>query len=358
MDKFKVGDRVRIVRRNAVMPCGHNDAMNKYIGEFARIRSIDEYHGQKYVQVNGNPWAWDMGAIELADAAIMDNPCVEIKLPKPKKPRKKALSTILHGQMGASTGLVSYALRFNDRDDYVHTNDVCNARMHWPGEVGKGKCTEIVMDVCKNSGRRLRPQQQPAFHKYIHYILNDSPWSKCFLTKKVGTALRYGVKFNLDMTNSQVVGAAIALRSGWEFQEKLELFHELSKKHPLNTAFLVGFLLTYAGGKYLQSGFNCGHHCLNTEMKWKEVKRFFIEGYKDRNKPIRTTRESYKVFKEISPSYGEGKYELPNMGDEFKKVAGAVLDKAAYDWNYKVAYTPDGVAKLIEWINKELTNDN
>lgn len=69
---------------------------------------------------------------------------------------------------------------------------------------------------------------------YLNYILNESIFSDCFITKRVQDAVKYGVKCNTKHTLSYYVTGCVAIRVAWEYTLHLHLWYKLYKDgvHP------------------------------------------------------------------------------------------------------------------------------
>jgi hypothetical protein len=355
---YKIGDLVVIVDVEAHNRWGINQRMKGMLGD---IQRIVKYDARSHDIVLDQVFTWQPHHIRPATAAeILAYEKGLVKKIPIKAIKKKPLYTILKERMAGSSNVVSYALRFKRRDDSIHARDVCNARMKWPyGEkIAGDEMTEIVMDVAvaitnyftsdKVKGRPTSTQCKA----YIKYILNDSPWAGCFVTKRLSDAVQHGVKFNLDMDVSALVGAAIALREGWELKAKLILFTELTKKgYSGNAAYLTASFLQRHGTGFMQAGMNSGHSALHVSMEWVGLKKFFIEGYPATKKPIRTVKEEhYRVFDRVCEQVGV--LDKDSVASLFKKAAGGIQEGAG--WEMKVVYPTESHLALANWLTNEL----
>lgn len=273
--------------------------------------------------------------------------------PKKKKrvPRKPALSTVLKKATHGG-GVSSYALRFSHRGDKVHANDVCNARMKWPNWEGKAEgetLNEIVMDVNKTISKRFNAKERRQFLPYLNFILNDSPWAKCFITKSTSVAMRHGVKFNVDMGVSQLMGAAIALREGWEYGWKIPMFNKLLKKYPPIVAYMVASYFCPVKNGLSPDGFRSSHQVLSHAMSWEKLKKFLKNGYAKDGKPIRTVYENdYQVFNTIAPN----EYDGHSLGNQFRKASQPIVKGKGFGEVH--SYPKDRGIMLADWLVKEL----
>lgn len=74
---------------------------------------------------------------------------------------------------------------------------------------------------------------------YYYYLLNQSPYAECFITKDVQMARKYGVEFNMQAPAKLCYGASIALRV-WEWVSVGRSFYKLVSAGCIpNLAFLL-----------------------------------------------------------------------------------------------------------------------
>jgi hypothetical protein len=265
---------------------------------------------------------------------------------------KKALSSVLKASIKPRGGnIVSYALRFTYMGDQIHAHDICNARMNWVyGTPNKSQCTDIVQDVAWIS--KKSDVNMTHFKAYVKWLLNASPWKDCFLTKDLSSAFRYGVKFNVDKSISQIAAAGIVLREGTEHSWRLKLFNKLMKD---GFSGDVAFLVSYAvkgDGVYSFQGFGGSHRVLSPTMHWGKLKEFFNKPYAEcEEKPMRTSKDkSYSIFANIAKDTASNNainiviQKALNKGDIIETRWG-VADKE---------FTYDDVKVLAQFVSDEL----
>jgi len=373
---YKVGDLVTIVdvvTRNAL---GVNGIMEAMLGQTQKIRRIDGKNieldqGYKWQAVHIRlateeemvDWEAEVAPEPVDDIPVwhkmplLDLPPVAAKKVKPPKPvKRKNLYSLLKEEMDGESGTVSYALRFKKREDKFHAKDVCNARMKWEyganPRIEGDEMTEIVMDVKVAITNYFKKDLvgEKNFKQYMKYILNDSPWASCFITKRVSDAIQHGVKFNLGMDVSALIGAAIALREGWEYKPKLNTFAALMKKgYSGNVSYLVSAYMRQVGDKWTVLGMNSGHHVLSVGMEWEDLRKFFREGYSPADKPIRTNAEgSYRVFNRIARTEGV----VENVTKVFARIGKAKV--VGEGWGREVILPDNAGIVLADALTIEL----
>ena len=160
---------------------------------------------------------------------------------------------------------------------------------------------------------------------------------------------------NVDRPLSQLVGAAIALREGWEFSYKLKLFNELiTRGYSGDVAYLVSAFGRNEGKKYTVYGWDGGHTAMCNYMDWPDVKKFFMEGYhrKPLGKPFRKSYQyDYLVFDTIAKQGGNNV-----LSTVFTKAAGG--KEVGEGWGKRMVMPEDGAIILANWLTNELKKGN
>jgi hypothetical protein len=227
--------------------------------------------------------------------------------------------------------------------------------MKWPygvRDLDGDEMTEIVMDVSVAIMTHLKDKDVALFKTYLKYILTESPWASCFTTKRVADAMRYGVKFNLDMDVSAIVGAAIAIREGWEYKAKLQPFTALLKDGYVgNVAYLVSSFVGPSKANWVINGMGSSHQVLSRNIKWTAISKFFKRGYLPYGKDIKNTAEAnYRIFERIGIMGDDIKKD--SLLNIFKGIAGCNI--VGRGWEAQETIPADGVKKLAEWLTLEL----
>lgn len=325
MGKFKVGDKVIVDNvspdQRGTFP-GFIRSMEQYIGQEGIVVHVKPGASVVILSFNNNRVGYTWHEDWLIPAAQAKNK--KAKKKKVAKPKLRPLWKILKEKVGNQPSTASYALRFSNGSDKIQARDICNARMTWNYGMAKGiECQEIVISVHPHIAyRNMNAERTKQYYKYVKYIVNDSPWADCFVSKRLCDVMRYGARLNLDWGLSQLMGAAIALREGSEFNDSLPLFNTLlKKKYSPNTAFIVSRYIRPNGNLYTIWGLAGGHTVLNREMLAKDFFEFFHNGYKTRGKPMRTEpQHTYSVFRTIARTLYEEEENLPDDKTTIEKV--------------------------------------
>jgi hypothetical protein len=77
-------------------------------------------------------------------------------------------------------------------------------------------------------GTHKSPKERKLYNKFIHWVVNDSPWEKAFLNKKADY-FKDGFSMNCAMPHVYVTGAMNAIREAHEFPHTPEVFNTLCK---------------------------------------------------------------------------------------------------------------------------------
>lgn len=80
-------------------------------------------------------------------------------------------------------------------------------------------------------------------HTYLHWLLNDSPWSNVFLSKNVKETYRRGCIVRTNYPASFIIQALAIYRYVMEFPGRVESWYYINNiiRHPLLSLILVHF---------------------------------------------------------------------------------------------------------------------
>ena len=223
---------------------------------------------------------------------------------KARTPR--TLFKFLMDRCDNNVGTCSYALFLKDKTVAINIADACHARLRSAVPV-----TDVVLSL---KGHYDQSERKEAYKKWVHYILNKSPWAVAFRTKRTTDAIENGVYMNVDCPHDIVVAAAIALRIGSEYAyRQLPIFDALINEGlTANQAFLASsFLQHFQDAKGNLSIYYCanggGHHVLAQSMYFDTLVSFMEKGYPlDKFKDAKTLSKgstNYNITAPISDSY-------------------------------------------------------
>ena len=248
----------------------------------------------------------------VAKPAII-KPVAPVKpLPKPAKARDIRAELALKAKAGYEGNRCNYSIEFDTGKIRHQAPDACHARLCWCGyNEGDARAKEIV-NIALNITphyNQLTKENKEIYPKFVNYMLNESPWAFCFVTKDVKEALEVGILMDVNQNVSHIVGAAMSLRLATEFPSTLKPFGDaLDKGYSGNVAHLIsGHLM---GGKVT----SWPHHsALTSSLNKNAIIKFFKNGYPVKLPAIAKDRKQtrYQIFDTISPGAG---YDGSNVG--------------------------------------------
>lgn len=146
--------------------------------------------------------------------------------------------------------------------------------------------SQIMQLVLNTSAHRRTHASPEAYDKFIHHMLNESPWAPYYVTKDVKEAHELGVVMNMDKGKNFVVSAAIALREGSEYPQVAPRFaYWLDQGVAPRVAWV---LAQYTEGdvdelKMLET--HSGHRAHGVHHTKENLIRFFRDGYDETKYP-------------------------------------------------------------------------
>lgn len=353
--KLKVGDYVRLKNSNTLY---WNDEMLEMDGKVVKITTMLKYDWDRFTRVY-------VGALQFCDK---DCTYVEeaeaLAIIAEAKANRKPLSQVLREAMGASDGgVATFGIRFKEGEDYIQVADICHASMKWNDGVAAAgdEMIEIRNWVAGYRKKQVSERMKLVYDEYLHYMMNDSPWAVACVTKSIAEAYRDGISFDVNQNVSILVGAAIAIREGWEHGSRMRLFGELMDKGVIgNVAYLVSAYMGYKpdGQNYAITGINQGHMVLHQTLPWDKVRKFFREGYATNLKGIGKdqSQTSYAIFNTITGVKGDKFYgsrvDKGHIEEFFTKAIDAKVEGEGFA--KKTVVDQACVDRLVEFLTKEL----
>ena len=319
----------------------------------------DRYVDGKYIAPQGAAVKRPKPVVKAVAPAIIKKPAVAPIKPLPEPPKNSDIRSELakRARVGDSSERCNYSIEFDNGKIRHQAPDACHARFRWMGGYDGDGLVDKIVNIALNikaHHKRMDDKTQKHHERFIQYMLNDSPWAFCFVTKDVKEALEVGILMDVNQNVSHIVGAAMSLRLATEWPDVLIPFCDvLDKGYSGNVAFLCsGHLMK---GKVTQWP---GHASLTSSLGTKAVTQFFKEGYTRKLPPIAQdkTQTSYQVWGEISPGYGHGGCagNDTTLSDFTKKYAVSTTKGKGFDARTEFDYE----ATLISMANaftKELT---
>lgn len=360
--KFKKGDYVRL--HNAQKRYWYKE-MDAYDGEIAVITNVRHNSYETFYRfvVDGR----DHISFLEQDCTLIDADVAKAEIAHKKANRPSLSASLIKAIGNQSTGVATFGIRFAYGADYYAVGDICHARLKWPhGQEDKKEMTEIRLWVegYRRHGYAVEATKtHPGWYdKYLHHMLNDSPWASACITKDIAEAYRDGILMDVNKNVSVIVGAAIAIREGWEHSQRLRLYNELLDKGVnSNVAYLVSAYVGYkpSGKEFAITGIAQGHMVLHQSLEWKALRRFFREGYDPELKGIAkdTTQCQYFIFNTIVRSTSQDKYYGARVTNgSMEKVFDKVLDAQVEGEGFakRTVIKQENVDRLVDFLTKEL----
>lgn len=205
----------------------------------------------------------------------------------------------------------------------IHPGKICHASF---------RCDPAPLSFYENISNHFKNKvkDKKAYREYVNYVMNGSPWARCFVTKKFGIGLRHNIEMDIDVGPSEFMAAITALRMGSEYPTHLKLWVELRKKYKCsdNEAMLIASL--FNGREKSITPYRSNHWIIGSNADVSRVISFFKNGYSQEveltvrsgNRDFRIWRRIYSEIcisaEEFVKVYPEVKYVKPkNAWDRF-----------------------------------------
>ena len=297
-----------------------------------------------------NTWYYLPESFTPVGDVVIGKKAVKIKKKKaPKQPKIfKSLRHKLHNNIlkGSKSGICSFLMASKDKV-MEYKNMPCHAALGYVDLLGE-EVTSLIyglsFDVKKVSAENIT-----AYQMYVEYILNESPWKDCFITKKYSTGIKMEILMNVNHSENKIAAACMALRSGHEHQQNLlQMFKELCDKgYSKHTAMLFGFgFRRNTVDRIVECGFGGGHMPLNRNMSIEDLVKFFTTGYHldDQKKLFKDFRGEYRVHSKIAKE-GKGSFNAFTSEVLNKKAAFGAVEHVGDEVFYNIVSKFDNLLK-------------
>ncbi len=382
VNTLHVGDVVRSKDHNKrtlkIIKCFNNDNVDPHYkgvdvdGYFVNFRAEQVNIAKKYQLRNskGHFMPCDRDVIpkpvkavkavnKVGDAAIIKKRAVAPIKPLPAPPKAMDIRSELStkARAGYDGNRCNYSIEFDNGKIRHQAPDACHARLCWSDYYREDSGAKAIVNIALNITphyKELTKENKEIYPKFVNYMLNESPWAFCFVTKDVKEALEVGILMDVNQNVSHIVGAAMSLRLATEFPATLKPFGDaLDKGYSGNVAHLIsGHLM---GGKVTNWP---THSALISSLNKGAIIKFFKTGYPNKLPAIAKDRKQtrYDIFNTISPGAG---YGGENVGDgeslsEFV-AKQAVSTKRGEGFNAKTIFDYEAtLIKMADAFTKEL----
>lgn len=180
-------------------------------------------------------------------------------------------------QSGVST--CSYAMLFIDGKIRYQARDVCHAR--FKRQHGEKELAGAYMNIAGHA-KDFNDKEKAGYSVFLHYMLNDSPWAKAFLTKDAEEAIGGGIFFDVQQDASLVYSGAIALRSYTEYNNERQNWIAMEGIIPLEQRFLLARVVYKEADGWKWACCNNGHSVFGSSRDKGSLVAFFKTGFKNK----------------------------------------------------------------------------
>lgn len=244
-------------------------------------------------------------------------------LVKPK--RKKKTSLMQDAQAARTNDDQQFAMENEKGQRKVYSDPPCYARVKYDFK----KLNELIF---------MPPKEQSDVQKdYVRCIFQCPSIRASFNTNTYTSALRSGIRANVDKPLSQILFSAITIREGFEKRAKLKLFAILRKEKGIapEICYLLSTLFTLSEGDRKASlTFSSGHTAMEEASSIDDMMEFFKKGFPDKGeKPTRESCTSYSIAASVEIKGGGIRETSAKWFPTFTKAAryGSYLEGSTVD---------------------------
>jgi hypothetical protein len=198
--------------------------------------------------------------------------------------------------------------------------------------------------------------QEEQAKPYINWLINESPYAPCFITKDVEDAWKHGLSLDCNKTPGQLIGAATVFREGTEYRQQLEMFNwALDQGYDGNVAYLLCCTVTKGVHHFIRKHMSSGHRALSENIGSDDLLSFFANGFSDKGKkPSNESTERYEVTAAVGAGDGYGR-NLPK-GLEFTTFIDANLPgtQTGTGWNASLKSTEEDIKKYAQSLQQAI----
>jgi len=277
---FQVGDKVFCKNAN------HPKLVKDYPYTVAQV------YANNLIRLVGIPSLWSTRRFTVFKREVAPVPM--------QKPIVKELS--LNEQLAKKKldGLCNFAIEFKTHGRQFYTGSPCHANLGFP--YLERLREDIVLAVACNVSRDYTvSKHKKEYVEFITYIIQESPWSQCFIQRPIEDVLKDGIELDVSKNTDMVVAAAIALRLPHEYSSKLPLFSEALKLGFSKTVAFLSFQFGGIEGERVVTTLHAGGHNVVSSLFGVEgLIKFFEHGYVVENeKPYSLNHTDYSILSNI-----------------------------------------------------------
>lgn len=193
-------------------------------------------------------------------------------------------------------GLVTFGcVREGEKEDYQYISGPCHMGLAIE-DADKPIAVVSLIDYGKIKKKRHKVGYTIPYYRWL---LNDSIYRDCFVTKSPIEAIHKGVICHTDVPSNLLLGALIATRYPWEYANRhFKTWCELySRGVNPSMAFVLCHAALYARNQLSFQGVLLGHNAIDLYDMTKEGMEVFLRGERDHafnERPSLYTDNNYK----------------------------------------------------------------
>lgn len=176
---------------------------------------------------------------------------------------------------------------------------------------------KVYENISNHYRKKVPKRYRRHYREWISFVLNDSPWSKAFITKRFGVAVQHNIELRADIHPSIAMGGIIAMRMASEMPAIMPTYAKIRRMgYSVRTSFLVATLFDTDALEIMPH--RALHSIWNSGCSLKAVFDFMNSGF--RNTILGDLRKncSFSVFqhsyRDECASLSENIAMLPSSG--------------------------------------------
>jgi hypothetical protein len=196
--------------------------------------------------------------------------------------------------------------------------------------------------------RNIYAENPEDARRYMNWLIKESPWADCFVTKDLEELWNKGAIMNCNKSLGQLVGAATVFRECTEHADQIPSFlWALDNGYDGNTAYLLCLNAKLLGKTWSKSSMSRGHSCMTSSLNSGDVFKFFAQGFhRPQEKPANSCTTTYRVYDSIGRQGGDDMCDW--VSPKFRgKSEGA-------GWNASYSYTEANVYAFAKSIQQAI----
>ena len=203
-------------------------------------------------------------------------------------------------------GLCTFAVLKNKKDPYIITFHDAPCHM----ALSRVECRESFAIIALVELEKIQKDRHAKGFTipYYRWLLNDSPYAECFITKDAKEAIQYGIICKTNVPSNLLVGGLVASRYPWEYaQNNYRAWCELYKRgvHPSMAFVMCHAVYQEREGKLQWGDGLYGHNSMCPDRTSVEGILTFLKNNKD-NMNLNANYNKDRMYSGILDTWAEG----------------------------------------------------